>query len=538
MLMTTKKTISLNKAVSHEIRQLVLFDSSLKCFEVTRAYARLFVAKAVLGIALFLFAGMAEAADKTPLTLIEAIRQAVDKNLELKAELYNPAMQEALLQQSRSIYNPVLGLSTSVNEKTNYSLLGNNNKLWSRSVQANAGISQMLPTGGTVALDFENSRYFADQVSAATGVKSYWDSSLGLSLSQPLLKNFGRQATELNIDIARLGKEAAVEKLQNRLMNLVAQVRTAYFRLYSLQEEQDVVQVSLELAQRILTETRARVEAGILPAMEILNAQYGVAAREKELIDAERAVSDQSDVLKQLIQLNVIPELEALDKPSTSASETDEQAEVEYALAHRPELKELQRNREAVELQTRVAGINTMPDLSFNAKAATSGLGDSYSRDLDRLGSGNYPVWGVGLAFSYPLGNDAAKNEYRRQRLKNEQMLLQIRNQQELIINEVRAAIRAVKANYKLLEVSQRGRQFAEERMQAFERKVEVGLSTTKDLLDVEQELATAKQDQIRAQVAYDNALTALWLATGAILDKQQIRITGLDAEKLYKDIR
>lgn len=481
---------------------------------------------------------VADAADKTPLTLAEAIRFAVEKNLELRAELYNPAIKEAELQQNRSIYNPVLGLSTAINEKTGYSLLGNNNKLWSRSVQADASISQLLPTGGTLALNLENSRYFADQVSATAGSKAYWDSSFGLTLSQPLLKNFGREATELLIDVAKLGKDAATEKLQSRLINLVAQVRNSYFKLYSLQEELEVVKVSLELAQRILSETNARVEAGILPAMEILNAQYGVAAREKDLIDAERAVSDQSDVLKQLIQIHTQYELEATGKPSSIVQKLDAQTEIGYALAHRPELKELQRNREAIELQAKVAGSRTMPDLSLDARAATSGLGNNYNRDLDRMASGNYPVWGVGLTFSYPLGNAAAENEYRKQRLRNEQILLQIRNQQELIINEVNTALRAVEANYKLLEVSERGKRFAKERMQAFEHKVEVGLATTRDLLDVERELATAKQDQIKAKVAYDNALTSLWLATGAILEQQQIIVTGLDAEKLYKDIR
>jgi len=201
-------------------------------------------------------------------------------------------------------------------------------------------------------------------------------------------------------------------------------------------------------------------------------------------------------------------------------------------------LKEMQRNRDISELQTRVAGNRTRPDLALTASAATAGLGDTYSRDMDRLSSAKYPAWGVGLLFSYPLGNSAAENEYRKNRLRTDQLSVQIRNQQELIVNEVRAAIRAVEADFKLLDVAERGRAFAEERLNAFVRKAEVGLATIKDLLDVEHDLAMAKQEQIKAQVAYDTAITQLWRVTGVILERQQVRMVGNDADRLYQDAR
>jgi outer membrane protein TolC len=156
---------------------------------------------------------------------------------------------------------------------------------------------------------------------------------------------------------------------------------------------------------------------------------------------------------------------------------------------------------------------------------------------MDRLSSGNYPAWGMGLTFSYPLGNRAAENEYRKNRLKLDQSALQIRNQEELIANEVRSAVRAIEANYKQLEVADRGRAFAEERLRAFARKAEVGLATTKDVLDVENDLATAKNNQIKAQVAYANAITQLWKATGEILAKEQVRLVALDPDALYKSV-
>jgi len=208
---------------------------------------------------------------------------AVEKNLDLRVELYNPAQQEAEYQKSRGIYNPVLNLQATYNDTTTYSASIPSDAYGSRVTQLNAGVSQLLPTGATASLGFNNSYLSSDPDGTMSGLESYWQSGLGLTLSQPLLKNFGREVTELSISVARLGKESSLEKLNATLIDVVAQVRTEYFTLYSLREELEVRKVSLELARRVLSDTQARVKAGVLPAMETLNAEFGVSGREKEI---------------------------------------------------------------------------------------------------------------------------------------------------------------------------------------------------------------------------------------------------------------
>src|SRR6185369_13377456 len=103
------------------------------------------------------------------------------------------------------------------------------------------------------------------------------------------------------------------------------QVRTEYYKLYSLREDRNVKKVSLELARKILSDTQARVKAGVLPAMEVLNAEFGVVTREKELIDAELAVNDQVDVLRLLLQLDAkTGDLQMVDVPPRDRLEANE----------------------------------------------------------------------------------------------------------------------------------------------------------------------------------------------------------------------
>lgn len=183
----------------------------------------------------------------------------------------------------------------------------------------------------------------------------------------------------------------------------------------------------------------------------------------------------------------------------------------------------------------RVAHNRTLPDLNLSASAALTGLDSHYNRDMEKIGSADYPVWGVGLQFAYPLGNNAAENDYIRSKLRLEQARTQVRSLEANVENDVKAAIRGVESGYKQIDVTERGRAFAEERLRSFIKKNEVGLATTKDVLDVENDLAAAKINQINALVGYTDAITQLWRTTGEILDRTGVQLSDTEGDSLYE---
>ena len=142
------------------------------------------------------------------------------------------------------------------------------------------------------------------------------------------------------------------------------------------------------------------------------------------------------------------------------------------------------------------------------------------------------------MTFTYPLGNTSAQNDYVRSRLKTDQLRTQIRGQEEIIVNEVRSAIRAVQAGYKQIDVTSRGSAYAEEVLKAYIKKNEVGLATTKDVFDVQNNLVAAKGAQILAKAGYDAALTQFWKSTGEILEREGITVDGSQADSLYGKAR
>lgn len=486
----------------------------------------------VLSISLLIFPVAALSAEAPfALSLRDAIRMSVEKNLDVRAELYTPAQYEADINRYQSIYDPVLALQTNFTDSSTETFSSAGKAINSKTLVLNSSLSQLLWTGGTAAISFNNG--YSD-----SNVVTGWQTGLGASISQPLLKNVGREATEISIRMSRSAKFASLEHFNSRLLSTVAQVRTEYYKLHSLREEREVKKVSLDLARKILSDTKARVNAGVLPAMEVLNAEFGAVTREKELIDAELAVNNQVDVLRVLLQVDAeTKDLQTVDLPPRTSFEATENEAIQKAL-NRPDIREQKRNVELNELLTRNLSQKTRPDLTLSASAQLTGLDSAYQKNMDKVLTYDYPVWSVGLNFTYPIGNGAAENEYRKSRLKTEQSTLQLRSLEENTKKEVTAALRGIQVGYKQIEVADRGAKFAEERLRAFIRKNEVGLATTKDVLDVENDLAIAKSNQIKAVVGYGNALTTYWQATGELLEKEGIRVVEGDADKLYSATR
>ena len=493
-------------------------------------------------LCLALMCGVVEADETSyPLGLKEALRLAVERNLDLRAQLYTPAMNEADVRFNRGIYDPHLTLTTGYTDSrtipVNRITAGGIDKLHQQTFTVDPGINQLFPTGATVGLDFSN-YYSITNAPSSIAKDSYWQSALTLNASQPLLKNFGRDATELGIAVALGTKEGSVYHYQSQVLATVLQVKTEYYKLYYDYEDLESKRVSLKDAQRILSDTKARVKAGVLPAMEVLNAEFGVASREKDLNDAERAVQDESDVLRLLLQLDVKDVIRPTDKPGSERIEASEDSAIKKALAARPELKEARTGIKTSEIQARVAKNNTLPNLNLVASAGLNGLGSGYGRDMDRLSSANYPAWSISLQFDYPLGNTAAENSYIKSKLKVSQGETQLQSQQETIANEVRAAIRALASSYKQIEVTDRARAYAEENLRAYIRRNEVGLATIKDVLDVENTLATARSNHNKALTDYNTAMNQYWKATGELLDREGIIISDKEVDGLYDRTR
>ncbi len=459
-------------------------------------------------------------------TLRQAERIALEQNLNLKAQTFDLLAGEAAVRREYGLYDPRLGLSLVLAEnKERLNSLFANDAIRTEQFQYDASLTQRVPTGGTAALDFLNQR-MDTTLGPTPDINPNYDSMLRLSLVQPLLKNFGKPVTEQAIRFAVKDRERSVQALRDQAFAVIGGVRDAYFEVLRSRDELAYRETSVEVARRVLKENRARVDVGVMAPIEILEAEVGLQSRERDLLDAQRLYHDALDNLALL--LNLREELAVADEPLTAPPlATDPEGGYRTALVGRPDVQGRLREIERLQIEQDVAKNARLPALDLSAAYAHKGLGGDYGDDLGDIGDGSFPNWEIGLNLTYPLGNRAARNEVLRNRVRLKGLQARLNQLHEEVRTEIRVTIRLLEVSAKKIEVTSRGRELAEEKLRTLLKRKEVGLATTRDVLEGEEDLAQARTDQIAALAEYNQAVTQYLRVTGQLLDREGIVLAG-----------
>ncbi len=454
-----------------------------------------------------------------------AVRLALENNLNLRAQTYSTQASEALVRRGYGLYDPRLGGTLSASENRDLTFqrtVGTLLPLETSLQQGNLFASQRLPWGTDLQVDFLASR---NEVNPSA-IDSYYRGELSFSLAQPLLRNFGRETTEQQILFAIYDRNISVQDLRERAFQIISEVHNSYFDVQRFRADLSYRQRSVDLAKRVLAENRARVDAGVLAPVEILEAEVGLLTRERELLDAERVLGDILDRLKLLIQATE-PIRVADETLGLPALEPNEEQGFRTALEMRPDLLRRDREIERQELTRRLARNQTLPVVDIIGRYGHRSLDDRYGTALGDLSSNELRNWEVGLTFSYPLGNREARNELVRSRLllrSLEALRAQLREETR---TEIRNAIRLLEVSAKRVEVTSRGVDLAEEKLRTLLKRQEVGLVTTRQVLEGEEDLAAAQTERSTSLADYNKAVTEYLRVTGRLLEHQGVRFVG-----------
>ena len=447
-----------------------------------------------------------------------AIAMAVYRNIDLRVEALNFKMAEIEAAKSWGIYNPVLNASGSAGVMA----IPGDAFFLARTRNASIGLTQSLPTGGSIGATTQTGYFSADN--SGTPTKD-WQSTAGLTVTQPLLKNAGRETTELNITLAASSQQDSLDRFRATTIETVSNVITAYNHLYVLRQAQETRVAALNSAHTILDEIRKKASPGAVQGMELANAEFAIAQRLKDLVEASRSVKDQEVSLRYLIGLELPTQIIPSDPPSRDEpQETDEQV-VKAALVNRSDLKQLQLSLKTAQLQERVARRQSWPDLSVNAGGGFTGTGFQFGESYQQIGNHPGTYWTVGMLFSVPLGNTTAGNEYIKSKIKTEQVQDQIRALSWKIRNDVESDMLALISARLQIKLSDSSSRLAEQRLEEYRKNNQLGSATIQDVLNAENDRNSAHNALLESTETFSNAVTKLWKDAGLLIDRYGIHI-------------
>ena len=483
--------------------------------------ARILVALLSLGALAFPCPAVAETAR---LSVDDAVRIAVERNLGLQAATYSPAIAETGIRKARAIYDPLL--SVQVDQQGSNQQASPRSSIVDRQriFRFDTSISQLLSSGATTSLSFNNS-LSRDNLGLSTSRIA--QPQLTLSFSQPLLQGLGREVTERGITTADDATDSAIADWTQQALNTAAVARNQYLGLVKARESLTTQQASLALAREVQSQNEARVSAGVLASYQLQESLLGVLQAQKNLLDAERAEKDAHDQLRTTLHLQADTAIETTSPPTPETSEVSESDALRIAMLRRPDIVKARVAVHIAEFNEKVSRNLALPALALQGSGGITGLDTSYGDAFGDMGSAKYPNWSVGLSFSVPIGNNSARADVAANRLIASQARTQLAATEESATLEVRTALRALTSAQEQIGVTEQGVTAAEALMASYLKRQKLGLATTKDVLDVSASLTLARQNYTGARADYQSAFTNLWKATGELLDRQGVQRKG-----------
>jgi len=197
----------------------------------------------------------AAVAETVRLSVGDAVRIAVERNLGLQAETFNPAIAATDIRRARSIYDPTLSAFFDHRGENRQFGPASPDVDRTRFFDANASLDQLLPTGATASAAFTN---FWSKDNLGLSTSRFVEPELTLSLSQPLLKGIGKKVTERGITTADDAMELSLARWNQKALDTAAEARNRFLTLAKARESLATRNASLAVTRRVHEENEAR----------------------------------------------------------------------------------------------------------------------------------------------------------------------------------------------------------------------------------------------------------------------------------------
>jgi outer membrane protein TolC len=519
--------------------------------------------------------------DQTPLTLAEVITMALENNNNIETREIDVRIAEFDLRAARGVYDPRFTTQSFFERSeipTASSLGGANGSTTSTSFNANAGLNGFSPfAGGQYQAMFNSARQTTNN--PFTSLNPQFPTSLMLSYTQPLLRGRRIDDNRRRIQIARKNLSLTDAQFRQQSIETITRVVQAYWDLVFALRNLQVQIEAVKQAREQVESNRRLVQQGYLAPIDIIAADTQVTNFEQNVYAAQEQVTRAESNLKTLI----LPKAEAdlwaraivpvtpvsVEPPRTSFEEA-----LSTAMTTRPELAQLQTNREINEINTRyfrdqtkpridliasytgaglagtsvssganplasafgpltervneLSALNNLPPLPVsnnNTNALPGNLIGGYGQSLQNILGFNYPTFRVGVNIEFPFGNRTAEANLGRS-LAEGTRIEAVRDQQmQQIKFEVQTSLQNLRSAEARLASAAASRISSEQLYASEQRRLQNGTSTVYLVLQRQQELVAARARELQAQTDLNKAIAEFQRTTGNTFQAHNITI-------------
>jgi outer membrane protein len=426
-------------------------------------------------------------------------------------------------------------------------------------------------TNGVFGITFNNER--ASTNSTFTAVNPSYVPQLALSLSQPLLRDFGWNWATINVRIAESSQKQSQWNMEQTIEDFVLRIGTDYWNVVLSEENLQVAQYALRLNSDLVRQNRISLQVGTLAPIDLQEAQSAEATSAANVYTAQAALRAARAALRQDVMMNpsstfVPEEIEPLDKPNPGREiNPNEEVALETAMQYRPSLEALREGIRGALLQVKYSENQTLPQLNLGAQfgitsttgtshcirnftgltsgncAAVAGVprsgtklpfGGIYGDALNRLFGFSFYNYAAVLNFELPIDNAAARAVLAQTRVQYETLRMQYRASISTAVVSVQTAVANLVADQKRVQATRQATYYAAQSLHDEEIRFRVGLATTHDLLQFQEQLVSAQGNQVQAETDLEDARLSLEHEQGTLLRAFQVDFQLQDPHRTH----
>jgi outer membrane protein TolC len=496
----------------------------------------------VWGLLLCALAVHAQTNKTQTLTLEQAIQMAIEHNLALKIQRYVPQLDQFSLGAIYgAAYEPALGAIAKDSHSDNPGQIFNglatpNQNVDQQNYQvgiggANGG-NALTPWGLqyslTTTLNKADYQTF-DSNGMPKAPFTQDTTTAGITLQQPLLKNFWIDTSRASILVAKKTIQFDECGFYLAVMTNISATEQAYYELNYAFENVRVQEDAVRLAEQLVAENRQKVRAGTLTDLDVAQSLSQLASSRASLLAAQQLVIQDENNLKALVtdkyrelyDVKLVPAEKLMAAPEMF----DLEGSWQTAMTKRPDLLQAKIAVEKQDINRRFQKNQLFPELDLTGSYGRTGLSGSLGGSYGDISGNNFPNYSYGALLTVPLGNRAARDNYKAAKASKEQAQAMYQLVEQSILIQIQNTIEKAKSDYEQTKATRDARDYADQALQAEQKKLQVGTSTSFIVLQLQSNLTAARSAEIRALADYNEDLTQLAQFEGTILERHHLTV-------------
>jgi outer membrane protein TolC len=475
------------------------------------------------------------------LSLEDCIQMTLQHYLELQIDRYDPQIAMFALRSAYGGYEPSLSLSgehdhNESSRQQNVPIDTGTNvvfvPLFVQSASDNnvfsSTLSGVLPWGTTYSLDGNANNIHGFNNSPGNTYENSF-SAASATLTQPFLKNFWIDNTRLTIRINKNRLKYSELALKLQIMTAITQLEQSYYDLIYNRQNVVVQQLAVESAEALVRENEKRLQVGALAPLDLASAQAQAAQSRAAVIAAKSQLATQERTLKKFIDEQFLKWVDVTIEPTGTLEANyqpfDRQGSWKKALTQRPEMLQAKLDVERNGIQLKYDRNQLFPQLDVFGTWGYNGSGREFSGALGDLQGRNQNSYVYGGKISVPLGgNIGARNAYKSDKASLQQLVLTVKRWERDIMIAIDNDIGTLQSDYDQVLATRAQRMYEEQALDAEQKKLQNGKSTTYQVLLKQRDLTQARGAEIQALDTYNKALAQLSLDEGTTLERLHIK--------------